>query len=555
MKYLAVFFSSLFLSVSIGQQTLLWDDDFETSSADWNITMQTGNNEADANVWKISDAEGGVAPPDCAEVNNGDNTLFIGCQGPSCVETRAVYNPGDGSSSVFVETNLRAAYTQPISTVGETDLEFVFDWIGVGENGVDYAEIEYSIDGGVTWNVFWTQTPGATCGTLEGEWAEETVALPAATENQADLRFAFHWRNNNVGTDGMPSFAVNNLRLFASNNDPTANFNASSTNICIGDSVDFFDTSSGTNLTNWSWNFEGGTPTTSNAQNPDGISFSSAGSFEVMLIVEGDNGTDTTTQTIDVTECTPVAYFTMDTMVICEGDCITFTDSSLNYPTNWEWTFEGGEPESSFQQNPPEVCFDSTGNYNISLVVGNSAGSDSTSLPISVLEPPSVYGYGDTIIDIGGAAEIWADHIDQGEFFWDPIDHLDCDTCLEVTATPYLTTVYYPSLTGPNGCTGRDTVQVVVNFEDVVDVPSAFSPNGDGYNDFIYVKGIGIVSIDFKVFNRYGQMVFSTKDIDEGWDGTHQGEELNQGVFVYTLEYDLIDGQSGEKSGNITLVK
>ena len=69
------------------------------------------------------------------------------------------------------------------------------------------------------------------------------------------------------------------------------------------------------------------------------------------------------------------------------------------------------------------------------------------------------------------------------------------------------------------------------------------------------MKGIGIVRIDFNIFNRYGQLVYSSDDIDEGWDGTLNGEELNQGVFVYTLKYDLINGQSGEKSGNVTLVK
>ena len=122
-------------------------------------------------------------------------------------------------------------------------------------------------------------------------------------------------------------------------------------------------------------------------------------------------------------------------------------------------------------------------------------------------------------------------------------------------ATPYLTTTYYPTLVAPNGCVGRDTVLVVVNFEEIVDVPSAFSPNGDGLNDILYVKGIGIVNIDFKIFNRYGQLVFSSTDIDEGWDGTLNGEELNQGVFVYTLDFDLINGQTGERSGNITLVK
>ena len=61
--------------------------------------------------------------------------------------------------------------------------------------------------------------------------------------------------------------------------------------------------------------------------------------------------------------------------------------------------------------------------------------------------------------------------------------------------------------------------------------------------------------MEFRIFNRYGQLVFETADTEEGWDGTLNGEPLNQGVFVYTLTYDLVNGSSGEKSGNITLVK
>jgi gliding motility-associated-like protein len=543
-------------------QVLLWEDDFNTTALDWNITLQPGVNGDDANIWKINDEEGGVLPPDCGVAGNGESTLHVGCQGGFCVGIGAIYDEGDGGAgTIFAETDIRAAYTFPIPTLGETGLEFIFDWIGVGIATKDFAEIEYSIDGGTTWTAFWTQVTGATCGNGKGEWAEETVNLPVATENQADLRFAFHWVNDNDGDGTDPSFAVNNLRLFAAGTPPptgpTANFTASSTNICEGDCIDLSDNSTGTNISNWDWAFNGANLVSSTDQNPTNICYDAAGTYDITLTVTDDIGTDDVTQSITVSNCVsaPVADFSLNTTLICKGDCISFTDLSTGDPTIWNWTFEEGNPDFSTDQNPSEVCYDSIGTFDVTLTVTNSGGTDQTTTSITVLDLPLIEGFGDTIIDIGGAAELSAFYTGFGDFYWDPAEHLDCDTCLEVIATPYLTTAYYPTLVGPNGCPGRDTVNVIVNFEEIVEVPSAFSPNGDGFNDILKVLGIGIVNIDFKIFNRYGQMIYSSTDLEEGWDGTFNGEELNQGVFVYTLEYDLINGQSGEKSGNVTLVK
>ena len=733
MKYILLTISFLLCYSYGNSQTLIWSDDFETTASDWNLTILSGTNDANANLWKISDEEGGVTPPGCGVAGNGDKTLHITCQGPVCIGTGAIYFAGDGGGLGFPgATDKRAALINPINTTSQVNLEFVFDWIGVGQAGQDFAEFEYSIDGGATWVPIWTQTPGNTCSPGgQGEWKEETVSLPVATENIADLRFAFHWINDNDGAGTDPSFAVNDLRLYANNpttppivdfttpnfticeNDcidftdastgsnisswnwtfdgsstasstsqnptnicfpmagiydvtlevtddngtdsktlqvtvnsctnPTADFTtpnfticendcidftdastgtnisswnwtfdgsstASSTNqnptnicfptagtydvtlevtddngtgtktlqvsvndcshptadfttptftVCIGDCIDFTDASTGTNISSWDWTFNGADTPTSSNQNPTNICYSAAGIYNVRLKVTDDNGTDTKTLQVVVDDCAsaPTASFLIDSSTVCEGDCISFTDLSLGTPTSWQWTFTGGTPSTSTQQNPSNICFNSSGVYGVTLTVTNSYGTDQIVTPVNVLDLPIIYGYGDTIIDMGGSAELEAVPIDVGNVFWDPNESLDCSTCLTVIASPLITTTYYPSLIGSNGCIGRDTVTVTVNFEEIVEVPSGFSPNGDGVNDSIHVLGVGIVSINLNIYNRYGQLVFSTTDIEEGWDGTMNGKPLNQGVFAYTLEYELVNGARGKKSGNITLVK
>ena len=88
-------------------------------------------------------------------------------------------------------------------------------------------------------------------------------------------------------------------------------------------------------------------------------------------------------------------------------------------------------------------------------------------------------------------------------------------------------------------------------------MPNAFTPNGDGLNDILYVRGSGLIDIiTFKVFSRSGEMVFSSGDKTAGWDGTFNGRELNTRVFVYYVEATCpVTGNVTRKQGNVMLIK
>lgn len=85
-------------------------------------------------------------------------------------------------------------------------------------------------------------------------------------------------------------------------------------------------------------------------------------------------------------------------------------------------------------------------------------------------------------------------------------------------------------------------------------IPNIFTPNGDGVNDKFFVRG-KILTLDFQVFNQWGELVFKTNDPNEGWDGTFKGELQPTGVFVYTVEATLIDGTKASQKGTVTLVR
>ncbi|HIF15540.1 MAG TPA: gliding motility-associated C-terminal domain-containing protein [Bacteroidetes bacterium] len=100
-----------------------------------------------------------------------------------------------------------------------------------------------------------------------------------------------------------------------------------------------------------------------------------------------------------------------------------------------------------------------------------------------------------------------------------------------------------------------DTISVQVeqcSYE--VFLPNAFSPNGDGVNDVLYVRGLLISTIELKVFDRFGKLVFENKDINNGWDGKHKGKILSSGVFAYELTAVFADGNEKYMKGAISLV-
>lgn len=243
---------------------------------------------------------------------------------------------------------------------------------------------------------------------------------------------------------------------------------------------------------------------------------------------------------------------------ICVGSCINFTDTTSGDPVIWNWDFgTGASILTSTDQNPSNVCFNTAGVYSIQLTATNAAGvSTSTNNSITVHESPTVVAEHDTIIDLGGVVNLNAVSPDIGTVLWTPNTfYIDCDTCASTFAKPEVSTDYIVVFASPNGCTAEDTVSVVVNFIEGLGVPQAFSPNGDGQNDILLVKGFGFEEMLFRVYNRYGELVFESNNQADGWDGIYKNKIVNPGVFAWTIDYTLLNNEKGQLTGNVTLVR
>jgi len=146
---------------------------------------------------------------------------------------------------------------------------------------------------------------------------------------------------------------------------------------------------------------------------------------------------------------------------------------------------------------------------------------------------------------------------------WEVTDDLSCIDCLEPWASPLENTEYTLEIEDNKGCSHRSTTKINVLFDPGVFVPSAFSPNGDGINDFFFpqsqskwIRSVG----DFRIYSRWGEEVFRNLSprlnvADDGWDGTFNGKLMDSAVFVYHFEVEFINGVKRLFKGDVTLVR
>lgn len=171
-------------------------------------------------------------------------------------------------------------------------------------------------------------------------------------------------------------------------NPPLAEFEADSTIVEEGGTVQFTDLSLH-NPAEWNWRFEAGDPQVSTSQNPQ-VTYHHAGEYEVRLSVTNDFGTNVIVKDnyISVLYPFPAAEFTADSTEIEMDGIVRFTDLSTGKPNEWEWTFQGGNPETSTAQNP-KVIYESPGVYTVVLTVKNDRGTDTEAKEdyITVLYP------------------------------------------------------------------------------------------------------------------------------------------------------------------------
>jgi gliding motility-associated-like protein len=264
----------------------------------------------------------------------------------------------------------------------------------------------------------------------------------------------------------------------------------------------------------------------------------------------------TSTATATIGSPVPITATTTATDAYCEGLCIgTATAASA-----------GGTGAISFAWNDPQFQTGNTatqlcpGTYTVIVTDANGCSTiDSVTVNYSSFIPPLEATISDSIVFIGETVVLAAITNGNFSYSWTPVSGLSNATIQNPTANPISNTTYYVVITDSNGCSNRDSVFVEVRAvlcnEPEIFIPNAFTPNSDGSNDVVYVRGNTIKELTFKIYDRWGEKVFETNNPAKGWDGYYKGKIATPAVYVYYIEAVCFNNEKFFKKGNITLVR
>jgi gliding motility-associated-like protein len=204
------------------------------------------------------------------------------------------------------------------------------------------------------------------------------------------------------------------------------------------------------------------------------------------------------------------------------------------------------------------------------VLVQDSEGCTYLLDAVQVLEPdPIVVDLGDDrSINFGDTIRLVPEIMGGVGAFgydWFPQDStlLDCFECSGPLISPSFQVSYRVIVTDETGCTGEDLVTIYAKKNRPVLVPTGFTPNGDGNNDLLMVlarSDIRLTIEHFRIFDRWGELVFEARDFQPndpafGWDGLFRGEELNDGVFIWDIQVEYVDGLKETFQGHTTLIR
>jgi len=262
----------------------------------------------------------------------------------------------------------------------------------------------------------------------------------------------------------------------------------------------------------------------------------------------------------------PVPNFTVDITNACDPLTVQFTDLTQPPASQWSWNF--GDPASgganaSTSANPSHD-FSGPGSYSVSLAVttANGCAGDTVINNLITVHPNPIAGFtaSPTETNLLNANIQFTDGSQGqfGEWFWDFGDGSFGQN--QNPLRTYRDTGSYEiilTVTTIHGCTDTAMGRVLIEADFTFYIPNAFTPNNNRRNETFrpYGEGVDWGTFEMFIFNRWGQEIFYTADIDTPWDGTYQGMPVRSGVYVYRIGISEMSGEEHWYTGGVTLLR
>jgi len=330
-------------------------------------------------------------------------------------------------------------------------------------------------------------------------------------------------------------------------------------NFCATRVTEFIDSSSVSkgSIKNWKWEINNDII---QAQNKSYI-FDKPGKYLVKLTVSSDQNCENSIQKEIEIEEIPKVNFTSDKLEGCFPEVIQFTNTSIaSSNTKFTWDFGDGIKETI---NSPFHKYQSMDNFSVKCVASTPLGCKDSLIKTKMITiypiPTAKFGIKNTNTLVPNQKVVFENLSSNAtEFFWEFGDNTS--TALVNPQHAYIdekAADYQVCLTAYSSKTCYTTAcdSIKINFSTILAVPSAFSPNGDNNNDVFKILGGPIVKLDLKIFNEWGNEIFSSKSQNDGWDGTYKGLAQPIGSYQYAFTATTTDGKEVVKNGIINLTR
>jgi len=305
--------------------------------------------------------------------------------------------------------------------------------------------------------------------------------------------------------------------------------------ICLGDEIVLSHTSTDTQV--WT-NLQNNEST-----NGGSLSINPTQSVVYQLAVSNSCGISRDTTQVDVSIVMPTAGPEKTTCV--SEPIVVFATGGVNY----SWL---PASDFSFPTNSTSILIPRA-NVNYTVIVENDIGCQAIAdLPITLFPLGFVTAGEDKIIKYGESTTLNGNS-SLGTLVWTPDFRLSCFDCIQPLSTTDSTIKYTVTLTDSFGCKYSDETLVLV--EGTLYIPNAFTPNGDGINDYFGPEAIDVTRYSLKIFNRWGEIIFTSSNLKNGWDGTFKGKIAQNDVYVYQLFYEFNSGKTANFVGRVTLIQ
>ncbi len=367
---------------------------------------------------------------------------------------------------------------------------------------------------------------------------------------------------------------------------PHAGFNLSP--VCVGSSALIVNTSvaqANDPIVSWNWSMPNATPSNTTSQNPS-LLYNNAGTYTISLLALTAAGCkDSITQTI-VIKPKPQALFTANNAG-CTMFCTTYSNTSTSAYgniTSWQWSFPGGTPPVS-GQDQPHVCYQFPGSYDVTLTVTDSIGcTDTKTIPAFINaypQPEANFIINETspeeILDPRiNLTHLWSADVTQ--FQWNFGDNSGLNTTDINPGHSYNNgnndfQTYLISLHVQNQYGCKDSIELPVYITPVFTfyMPNSFTPGNDDGNNEFFGKGMGIKQYTIEIFDRWGNLIWNCYETGtnrlyddnehEGmpsackWDGKYKGNYVQQDTYVWKVNLTDIFGIKRNYKGIVSIIK